>query len=438
MKIGKLLLGSLAALAAALLLAACSGKSSTTSSDGKITLRTMTRNSKGFATSAIYFAALKQFEKDHPNVKIVDSSIADENAYNNLLKTSRASNDLPDIFRVEGVANLSEYIKAGLITNIDPIIKADPKWGDGLSKGALSYLQVPGFKGTWGVPQESGLVGVYYNKEIFKRAGYNEFPQTFSEFEAAIKKIRSLNITPIGLGAKDSYSIGHIHNLIFYHMVGVDAAKELGERKIKWTDPKIVATIEKVKELNDMKAFAPDSAGISRESAFTDFLTGKAAMFITGPWDIPNMQDKSKTKLTADFAFAKFPYFEDEPQFKDNDMQAISAIQIRGDLTGEKKKMAIELAKALSSEAYASKMANETNQIFPRTDYTVAADKSTPLFRENVELAKTSTNVGVDVFGMDPLQSMQDVTRNALVGVLQGDSPKKAAETIQQEIDNSK
>nr|WP_204122369.1 extracellular solute-binding protein [Lacticaseibacillus mingshuiensis] len=189
MKIGKLLLGSLAALAAALLLAACSGKSSTTSSDGKITLRTMTRNSKGFATSAIYFAALKQFEKDHPNVRIVDSSIADENAYNNLLKTSRASNDLPDIFRVEGVANLSEYIKAGLITNIDPIIKADPKWGDGLSKGALSYLQVPGFKGTWGVPQESGLVGVYYNKEIFKRAGYNEFPQTFSEFEAAIKKI---------------------------------------------------------------------------------------------------------------------------------------------------------------------------------------------------------------------------------------------------------
>ncbi|MCT2909687.1 extracellular solute-binding protein [Schleiferilactobacillus harbinensis] len=425
-------------LVAAVLLTACGSSSSNTgsSSGGKITIRILTRQTGQSPQVKVYNDVLKKFQKDHKNVKIVDESQGDENSYNNLLKTARSSNDLPNIFIVQGVANLGEYIDNGMITNMAPYIKEDKEWGSGFTKGSLDYLNVPGHKGTYGVPVQAGLVGVYYNQALLKKAGFEEFPKTFDEFETAVKKLRAMGITPLTLGAKDSYTVGHLHNLIFYHMLGVDAAKKLGQRKMKWTDPAVVKTIQQVKDLRDMKAFDPNAAGIDSESASAAFKTGKAAMMITGVWSIPIFNDPSNTQVSKDVRFAKFPYFENAPQFKDDDMQGLQAYQIRGDLKGEAKKLTIELVKRLSDKKFAKDVADAANQILPRTDYTVEKSKSSILFEENMQLAETSKRLGVDVFDFDPIQSMQDVTRNALVGVIQGDSAKKAAQTIQETVDN--
>ena len=199
----------------------------------------------------------------------------------------------------------------------------------------------------------------------------------------------------------------------------------------------VVETLNVVKELTDMNAFDKNAVGIDDQIALTSFFNGESAMVITGPWNIPHFYNEEKTKLGDTIDFAKFPYFEGKEVFKDEDMQVISPLQIRGDLEGREKELTIELAKRLSNAEVAKKYADEANQIFPRTDYEVDPAKSTKLFQKNSDLAKTSTGIAVDVFDYDPVQSMQDVTRNALVGILQGGSPEEAAETIQREIDNN-
>lgn len=420
-------------------LAACgSSKEKADGKDGKIEIRLLTRMAGTAPQVGIWQDVIDEFAKEHPEVKIVDESTGDEGSFNNLLKTSRASNDLPNIYRIQGVANLGEYIDNDLIMNMTPVLEADKEWSEGFNEGALNYYEVPNYEGIYGLPMESGLIGVYYNKELFEKAGISKFPETWSEFKVAIEALNKSGVVPISLGAKSTYTVGHLHNLIFYRSLGTDAAKKMGTGEMKWTDKEVVATLESVKELADLGAFDPSAVGIDDNVALNTFLKGDAAMIITGPWNISKFNDKAETKFSEAIEVAKFPYFDDKEQFKNEDMQVISPIMVNGKLEGKEKELTIELAKRLTDKDIATRLANEANWIFPRTDFELKGTDAAPLFVKNVELAKTSTGIAVDVFDYDPNQAMQDVTRNTLVGIIQGTSPTDAAKTIQEASDSKK
>ncbi len=423
----------------ATILTACGGSSDASdNADGKVKIRLLTRMAGTSTQAQIYKDIIKEFEAKHSDVVVVDESQGDESAFNNKLKTDLASGTLPNIFRVQGVANLNEYIESGLLMDMDPILKDDPEWGQNFTEGALKYYQVPGHEGTYGIPMESGLIGVYYNEELLKKAGINEFPETWSELTAAVKKLKGIDVTPIALGAKATYMAGHLHNQIFYKWMGTEAAKKLGTRELKWTDPDVVKTLEYVEDLNKLDAFGQSAAGISDEIAVADFLEGKAAMIITGPWNIGKFTNSSETEYADAIKLAKFPYFDEKPEFKDEDMQIISPYMVNGKLEGKEKEYTIELLKMLTSAEAAKRFAEEAQFLIPRSDIAIDNSKVSELFLHNIELGATSTGIAVDVFDFDPLPSMQDRTRNSIVSILIGGKPKDAAKEIQDEIDKSK
>lgn len=424
----------------ATILAACGGSNEGAGDkeDGEVKIRLLTRMAGTSGQSKIFQDVIKEFEAKHPDVVVVDESQGDESAFNNILKTDLASGTLPNIFRVQGVANLNEYIESDLLMDMDPIIKEDPEWGQHFTEGALKYYQVPGYEGTYGIPMESGLIGVYYNEKLFKKAGVNEFPETWTELTDAIKKLNETDVTPIALGAKASYMAGHLHNQIFYKWMGTEAAKKLGTREMKWTDPEVVQTLKYVDELNKLGAFGQHAAGISDDIVLTDFLDGKAAMMITGPWNINKFINPEETDYSDSIKLAKFPYFDEKPEFKNEDMQILSPYMVNGKLEGKEKEYTIELLKMLTSAEVSKRYAEEAQFLVPRTDIAIDETKVSKLFLDNIEFGATSTGIAVDVFDFDPLPSMQDRTRNSIVSILLGTTPKEAAKEIQNEIDKSK
>lgn len=383
----------------------------------------------------VFKEILNDFEAKYPEVEIKDLSQGDESSFNNILKTNIASGTVPDILRIQGVANLGSYIENDVIMNVDPVLEANSEWAQGFTEGAIKYYQVPGYEGTYGIPMESGLIGVFYNQKLFKKAGIKRFPEKWSDFKIAIDKLNQIGIIPIALGGKTNYMVGHLHNQIFYKWLGVDAAKALGAREIKWTDPEVVKTLSYLKELHEMNAFSPGVAGISDDLVTNDFLNGKAAMIITGPWNISKFSDPKETDFVADIKLAKFPYFEERPEYKDHDMQVISPYMLSGKLKGREKELTIELVKMLTSAAAATEYAEKAQFIVPRNDTTIDAEKVSRLFKKELELSGSSRGIAVDVFDYDPFASMQDRTRNSLVGLFIGNSPEKAAAEIQAEID---
>lgn len=406
--------------------------------DGGITIRLLTRMAGTSQQVEIYNDILDEFKEKHPEVTIVDDSQGDESAFNNILSTDIASGNMANIFRIQGVANLSEYIDNGLILDVQPYLEEDKEWGSGFTEGALSYYQVPGHEGTYAVPMESGLIGVYYNEKLFKEAGIDKFPETWNQFIDAVKKLDAKGVIPIALGAQSTYTAGHLHNQIFYKWLGTDAAKALGQREMKWTDKGVVETLDKVKELIDAGAFDPSAAGITDDIAMTQFQQGQAAMVITGPWNISVLTDKEKTAVADDVRVAKFPYFEEKPEFKGEDMQTLSPYMISGKLEGKELELTMELVKMLTNKEAAKRFAEETAFLIPRTDIELDESVCAPLFVENVKLGATSTGIGVDVFDFDPLTSMQDRTRNSIASLFTGATPEEAAKEIQEEIDHAK
>lgn len=423
------------ALACTTIAGLAAGCGSNEKESDKIKIRLLTRMAGTSPQVQIYKDILDEFQEKHPEVEIVDDSQGDDGSFNNILKTDMSSGTMANIFRIQGVANLEKYIDEGYLLDFSPYLEEDAEWGGGFTEGSLNYYKVPGKDGIYGIPCESGLIGVYYNERIFKECGIDKFPETWTEFLDAIDKINAKDYTPIAMGAKTSYMAGHLHDLIFYRWMGTEAAKLLGNRELKWTDSDVVQTLEFVKELNDRHAFTDGVVGLSDDIVKADFQNGKAAMMITGPWNITSFKNPDECPEAENIQLAKFPYFEEKPEFKNEDMQVISPYMVNGKLEGKDLELTLELVKMLTNKEAAERFANETSQLIPRTDIEVDETKVDPLFTKNVELCAESTGVAVDVFDFDPLASMQDRTRNSIVSMFTGTSAEDAAKEIQAEVD---
>ncbi len=406
-------------------------------SEKGITIRLLTRMAGTSTQVTIYNDILNEFKTKHPEVTIIDDSQGDESAFNNILTTDIASGNMANIFRIQGVSNLANYIDNGLLLNLQPYLDEDPTWGSGFTEGSLAYYQVPGFEGTYAIPMESGLIGVYYNKDLFQKAGIASFPANWTELLDAIKKLQAIDVIPIAMGAQSTYMAGHLHDQIFYKWAGTEAAKLLGNREMKWTDPEVVKTLQYVKDLIDAGAFDASAAGITDDVALTQFQQGQAGMIITGPWNISTFGDKEATPVADSIDVAKFPSFTEKPEYQNDDMQILSPYMVSGKLQGKELELTLELLKMLTNAEAAKRFAEESAFLIPRTDINLDESKCSKLFMRNVELGGTSTGIGVDVFDFDPLASMQDRTRNSIVSMFTGATPEAAAAEIQAEIDNN-
>ena len=90
----------------------------------------------------------------------------------------------------------------------------------------------------------------------------------------------------------------------------------------------MVETLQFVKDLIDAGAFDPNAAGLTDEMALTQFREGQAAMVLTGLWNSDSFLDETLTPVSDQIETANFPYFEEKPEFKNENMQTIGSYMI--------------------------------------------------------------------------------------------------------------
>ena len=286
MKLKRITAALLAGVMCVGLLAGCGSKGDgdEKGSGDKITIRLLTRMAGTTAQVDIYNDILDEFKEKHPEVTIVDDSQGDESAFNNILSTDIASGTMANIFRIQGVANLSEYIDNGLILDVQPYLDEDPEWGGGFTEGALSYYQVPGKEGTYAIPMESGLIGVYYNKDLFDKYGV-EYPDentTWEEFKDKCKQLTQ----------DGNYGTVFASSLDYYDpqvlSLGGEIINEKGEFDI--TGDKTTAALQSLADLINVDKVAPKIADTANTVwNWEQFEGGNIGMLIDGPWTVTNV-----------------------------------------------------------------------------------------------------------------------------------------------------
>ena len=218
----------------------------------------------------------------HPNVTI-EITVLENEAFKTKLTTVMQSGEVPDIFQSWGGGTLKEQIDAGLLQDITPYLDADGgAWRDTFAPGALAVFASDGEN--YGVPWDMGMVGWWYNKDLFAEAGITEVPTTWTEFLADVQLLKDAGITPISLGEGDTWTGMHIWSYIATRIGGEAAFTAAADRSGSFTDDAFVQAGEELLKLIALDPFQDGYLGATHDEMQATFGNGKAAMELSGQW----------------------------------------------------------------------------------------------------------------------------------------------------------
>lgn len=181
------------------------------------------------------------------------------------------------------------------------------KWKDTFLPGMLDYYKKDGHY--CAAPFEYGVMGLWYNTDMFKRYGWS-VPETWDELLSLCEKAKGKGIDPIAFQGRYPRYISYTLEDLIQRIGGAEAW--LGVQNLKegaWDSPAVVRAIGMVQDLR-RKGYIPDSyMGLSHTEAQMKFVQGKAAMIPCGSWLENEM--KSNTPPGFHMAFMKVPMPKD-------------------------------------------------------------------------------------------------------------------------------
>ena len=229
------------------------------------------------AQEAAVTGIFADYEKQNPNVKIELISLPFPVLRQRLVVSARAG-DPPDVAYVDG-RWVPEMAVPGLIADItDAAAKLDrADWFPEPWKGCTVGGRI------FAIPDRIDPWLVYYNTELFEKAGITAFPKTMDELAAAAVKITGGGVYGWGLiGAKDASLISRFINFLYaFHG---DLLTPDG-KKSAFGQPDAVAALRFYTDLLvKYKAAQPSAMANGLNDVNQLFMTGRAGMIIDGPW----------------------------------------------------------------------------------------------------------------------------------------------------------
>jgi len=232
----------------------------------------------------------REFEAAHPGVKIQrEVKVLEDLELTLPLALTKA--DGPDVAQVnQGRNSMGALVQAGVLLPLDDYV-AQYQWGNVFSTSVASRNsfsadgRVFGQGSLYGVSPTAEVVGVFYNKDIFKSNGW-KVPATFEEFEALLKDIKAKGITPISFGSLDGWNAIHEFSSIQHLLVSQDYINNLtyGVNNVSFDTPENVQAAQILLDWSKAGYFTDGYPGIGYDDSNNLFKSGQGAMTITGSW----------------------------------------------------------------------------------------------------------------------------------------------------------
>ncbi|MFE9399935.1 extracellular solute-binding protein [Streptomyces flavidovirens] len=241
------------------------------------------------------------FMAAHPNITIKTTSLENE-AFKSKLTATTSSGKLPDVFQTWGGGVLRQQVDAGLVEDLTDAFG----WSSDLTPVSLQAYQFGGR--TYGVPYDIGMVGFWYNKKLFAKAGITAPPATWAELLEDVKKLKAAGVTPIALAGKEKWPGHYYWAYLAMRVAGLPALQRAATTK-DFTGAGFVQAGTHLKELVDLQPFQRAFLGAGYSTPGGQAATmgnGKAAMELMGQWG-PSVQKDAGADLGEDLGFFPFP-----------------------------------------------------------------------------------------------------------------------------------
>ena len=308
------ILGTAVALLSGLTLFACSGKkeeakpAETTKAEG-----TEDKASADKTASSDGLVYWSMWEATEPQGKVIKEAA----------EAFTAETGIPVDVQFKGRTGIREGLQPALDagTNIDlfdeDIDRVNKTWGDYLldleelakandyektaNAGLINACREVGGGTLKSIPYQPNVFAMFYNQEIFDKAGVTEVPKTWEELDAACAKIKAAGFTPIT--SDDAYILSNFG----YHLSRINGYEKASEivKEGKWDDPSVLEVAKAYEDFAKKGYFSEQiasnvwPAGQNQELAL-----GTAAIYLNGSW-LPN---EVKDITGEDFSWGCFSY----------------------------------------------------------------------------------------------------------------------------------
>lgn len=297
---------------------------------------------------ALFRQLVAEFNDTHAGQFRVDLSFfADWMPLQQKIRTMVAAGDPPDLFYYNFNPNDLAMQRSGKLLDFGPYM--DAQWRSRFFDRDLASLTVDGHLVS--IPFGAGPVFIYYNKKLFRRAGMEGVPATWDEFFAVAQKLKGMGVAAVSLFTSDD--AWHATNFLSAFAAGM-----AGEEAYSKPGAMNAAVMEEAARLL-ARLFAyttPDAVGGKWAVSVQNFLTGRTAMLLDGPWVIGMIE--SEMEDPDEVGVAHLPRFRaTDPQLGLTD--TLTVLAAGADLSPAQREAAVAFVKYLTSEPVSKRFAIE-------------------------------------------------------------------------------
>jgi multiple sugar transport system substrate-binding protein len=268
---------------------------------------TVSSEKKGFQR------AVAGFHTQYPWITLHIVSFPDSTTFDQQVIKAVEAGGGPDVAITFSPDTVGQYAHDGLLVDLNPYLQRDHLSTGTFAPASLTYCQYEGKRVV--LPVLTDAYGLYYNKDMFAKAGIGGPPKTMSELMADTKKLTVRN-------ADGSIKIAGFVPLITQELDTPDLARAWGGQYFNAqgqpqlaTDPAWAAALTWQKQLVDWYGYTNilkfSSTYTPQEwNASNSFETGKVAMVFDGEWRTAMIKnDDSK----VNYGTAPFPVADTQP-----------------------------------------------------------------------------------------------------------------------------
>lgn len=248
---------------------------------------------------------LPEFEKKYPNIKVKVQQIPWTAAQEKLI-TAFASDNTPDICQL-GNTWIPQFASLNAIINLSDFIASSStvkaeNFFSGIWETNLIDNRV------YGIPWYVDTRLMFYRKDVFERAGFNNPPKNWDELYSLCKKIKELN------KGKEKYPIFIPTNewnsfIIFGLQAGASLLKEKDTRG-NFSSKEFKEAFDYLIRFHKEKLTPFGMMQVT--NVYQAMADEYISIYISGPWNIPEFKKWMTGDLADKWATAPMPGYRDE------------------------------------------------------------------------------------------------------------------------------
>ena len=235
------------------------------------------------------------FRRAHPEVGTVvhDSrgTVADGVAR---LRNAYVAGDPVDVVICAANPVNTSYARLGLILPLTGFVAG---YRDRFTSDAIANFRVGG--DIWAAPLSVvNITTFFYNRDLFDRLGIRP-PVSAAEFRAIAPRLKATGVIPIIHQGKNAWMWTPWFYSALVQTTGGDHRAYLSDilaGKARFTDPPGVAALRRTREWIDDGLLDPQSGELDEEGMKAAFLSGRAATFLGGTWDMPGLRANARLR----------------------------------------------------------------------------------------------------------------------------------------------